>query len=82
MGAFVEPCGGASFDRDGTWLSGPAERGLDEFKTAPGIDGVIVDTRELYCGAALDGGTPEAVTPSDEERAEREECDRVSPDSE
>ena len=81
LGAYVEPCGGASFDRDGAWLSGPAERGLDEFKTEPGIEGVIVDTRELYCGAALDGGTPEATTPS-KKRASREECDRVSPDSE
>lgn len=82
LGAFVDPCGGARFDRDGALVSGPAERGLDEFKTAPGIEGVIVDTRTLYCGAALDAGSPESTpaTPSPG-RAAREECDRVSTDS-
>lgn len=80
LGAFVEPCGGARFDRDGALLSGPAERGLDEFKTEPGIEGVIVDTRTLYCGTALDAGSPATATPSPE-RASRKECDRVSPDT-
>ena len=82
LGVFVDFCGGARFGRDGALLSGPAERGLDEFKTEPGIEGVIVDTRTLYCGAALDAGSPEpaTATPSPE-RAPREECDRVSPDS-
>jgi len=79
VGAFVEPCGGARFDRDGALLSGSAERGLDEFKTEPGIEGVIVDTRTLYCGAVLDAGPPDPATPSPE-RVSREECERVSPD--
>lgn len=86
-GAFVDPCGGARFDRDGAWLSGPAERGLDEFKTEPGIEGVIVDTRTLYCGAALGpasaastpAATPTAASATEPEA--RDECDRVSPDT-
>ena len=49
-GLYVEPCGGAHFDRDGDLVSGPADRGLDEFATQPGVEGVIVDTRKLYCG--------------------------------
>lgn len=80
VGAFVEPCGGASFDRDGAWLSGPAERGLDEFKTEPGIEGVIVDTRKLYCGVALDAGSSEQAT-ARAATTSREECERVSPDT-
>lgn len=51
-GLFVEPCGGARFDRDGRLLSGPADRGLDFFTTEPGVEGIIVDARTLYCGAA------------------------------
>lgn len=53
-GAFIDPCGGARFARDGALLSGPAERGLDEFKSEPGIEGMIVDTRTLYCGAPME----------------------------
>lgn len=49
-GLFVEPCGGSRFDRDGELVYGPADRGLDEFATEPGVEGVIVDTRTLYCG--------------------------------
>jgi len=87
LGAFVEPCGGARFDRDGALLSGPAERGLDEFKTEPGIEGVIVDTRTLYCGAALAAASPEstpattATAAATPQPKAREECDRVSPDT-
>lgn len=51
-GLFVEPCGGARFDRDGRLLSGPADRGLDYFTTEPGVEGIIVDSRTLYCGPA------------------------------
>ena len=75
-GLFIDPCGGARFRRDGTLLSGPADRSLDYFGTTPGLDGVIVDTRTLFCGAAPGGGgggTPvPTATPSDET------CDRVS----
>lgn len=49
-GLFVEPCGGSRFDRDGELVYGPADRGLDEFATQPGVEGVTVDTRKLYCG--------------------------------
>jgi hypothetical protein len=49
-GAFLDPCGGARFARDGTLIEGDAPRGLDRFKTEPGIEGIIVDTRTLYCG--------------------------------
>ena len=48
-GAFLDPCGGARFARDGTLIDGDAARGLDRFKTEPGIEGIIVDTRTLYC---------------------------------
>jgi hypothetical protein len=51
-GAFLDPCSGARFARDGTLIGGPGERGLDAFATQPGIEGVIVDTRTLYCGVA------------------------------
>jgi hypothetical protein len=50
-GLYVDPCGGARWNRDGELLSGPADRGLDEFATQPGVEGVIVDTRRLLCGA-------------------------------
>lgn len=49
-GLYLEPCGGAHFDRDGELVSGPADRGLDYFATMAGVEGVIVDTRKLYCG--------------------------------
>jgi hypothetical protein len=71
-GLFVEPCGGARFDRSGSLVSGPADRGLDEFRTEPGIEGVIVDTGVLYCGPTA-GAAPVAAGT----RAAREECDRV-----
>lgn len=49
-GVYVDPCGGARFDRDGKWLGGPADRGLDYFETLPEVEGFVVDTRTLYCG--------------------------------
>lgn len=49
-GAFLDPCSGARFARDGSLLEGDAARGLDHFKTEPGIEGIVVDTRTLYCG--------------------------------
>ena len=71
-GLFIDPCGGARFDRSGALVGGPAERGLDEFRTEPGIEGVIVDTGVLYCGAdaAADDVTPTAA-------ADRGECELV-----
>jgi hypothetical protein len=68
-GLFVDPCGGARFDRNGLLIDGEADRGLDEFETEPGIEGVIVDTSVLYCGSSGDD------TPDD--TADREECKLV-----
>jgi len=71
-GLFIDPCGGARFDRSGALVGGPAERGLDEFRTEPGIEGVIVDTSVLYCGA--DASAPMArATPT--AAVDREECE-------
>ena len=56
-GLYVDPCGGARFTRDGELIAGPADRGLDVFGTEPGVEGVIVDTRKLFCGQPLP--TPE-----------------------
>jgi hypothetical protein len=67
-GLFVDPCGGARFDRNGALIDGEADRGLDEFATEPGIEGVIVDTSVLYCGSS--GDTPD-------DTADREECELV-----
>jgi hypothetical protein len=49
-GMFIDPCGGARFDRQGRLVAGPADRGLDYFATEAGVEGVIVDTRDLFCG--------------------------------
>jgi hypothetical protein len=62
-GAFVDPCGGARFGRDGTLLSGPADRGLDYFELEPSVEGMIADTRTLYCGPAF--APPEQPAPAD-----------------
>ncbi len=55
-GLFVDPCGGARFDRAGALVAGPADRGLDFFETDAGLDGIIVDTRTLWCGPAYAPG--------------------------
>lgn len=68
-GLFVDPCGGARFDRSGGLVDGDADRGLDEFRTEAGIEGVIVDTGVLYCGASGDAATDDA--------RDREECERI-----
>lgn len=52
-GEFVDPCSGERFAADGTAIFSEANRGLDRFKTEPGIEGMIVDTRTLYCGPPL-----------------------------
>jgi hypothetical protein len=79
-GLFIDPCSGARFGRDGALLEGPADRGLDEFPTTPTVDGILVDTRHLRCGA-LPAST---ATPARDETAQptptpRKECPRVSP---
>lgn len=62
-GLFVDPCGGARFARDGRLVSGPADRGLDYFTLTPAVEGMVADTRTLYCGAAYE--PPDVVpTPS------------------
>lgn len=89
-GVYIDPCGGAKFDRDGRLVSGEADRGLDFFSTEGGIEGAIVDTRTLFCGAEPAAATPTAsaspraaasATPSPAPTAEPETCERVSPDS-
>jgi hypothetical protein len=86
-GLFVDPCGGARFSRDGVLVAGPADRNLDEFQLSPAVDGFIVDTRKLYCGAPLPSApaTPEAddATPTETATAgpKDEICDRVSPNT-
>jgi hypothetical protein len=60
-GLFVDPCGGARFARDGRLLSGPADRGLDYFTLTPAVEGMVADTRTLYCGVAYE---PPQVAPS------------------
>lgn len=64
-GLFVDPCGGARFDRDGDLLSGPADRNLDEFPTSAAVDGTLVDTRRLLCGSPLASqATPRSGEPT------------------
>ena len=86
-GLFVDPCGGARFNRDGVLVAGPADRNLDEFQLSPAVEGFIVDTKTLYCGAPLPSAaaTPEAddltptatATPGPQDQT----CDRVSPNT-
>ena len=84
-GLYVDPCGGARFDRDGKLVSGPADRNLDYFATTPAVDGMIVDTRQLYCGSALESQeTPAAAEPSPTPTStpeQPEKCERVSPNT-
>jgi hypothetical protein len=65
-GLFVDPCGGARFDRDGAVVQGPAERGLDEFATVLDVPGIAVDTHTLYCGSDEPAvpGPPAPATPA------------------
>lgn len=57
-GMFVDPCGGARFDREGRLVAGPADRGLDWFTVLPAVDGYVVDTHTLYCGDAFEPEEP------------------------
>jgi hypothetical protein len=70
-GLYVDPCSGARFNRDGELVEGPADRGLDEFATGPSPEGIVVDTRDLLCGAfytlpvvAASAGEPSAAGPA------------------
>ena len=76
-GIFIDPCSGARFARDGALLGGPADRGLDNFELLPGIDGVVVDTRKLYCGDPPPTPAPATPLPA---APKRTACDRVHPD--
>jgi hypothetical protein len=84
-GLFIDPCGGARFNRDGKLVSGPADRNLDYFATSAGVEGVIVDTRELYCGSPVVvpessvAGEPSPTPTSTPEAPEK--CERVSPNT-
>lgn len=48
-GQFRDPCFGAAFARDGSWVSGPSSRGLDHFPVEVKDGRVLVDTRRLVC---------------------------------
>jgi hypothetical protein len=61
-GLYLEPCGGSHFDGDGRLVAGPADHGLDEFTTQASVEGVIVDTRKLFCGP--DYVPPPTTTPA------------------
>ena len=61
-GLFVDPCGGARFGSDGRLISGPADRGLDEFDMGPGVEGFVVDTRTLWCGRTYGLAYPDDPT--------------------
>ena len=82
-GLFLDPCGGARFDRDGTLLAGPADRDLDQFTMSAVPDGLLVDTHMLFCGAAPESvSTPSifaTATPATPEPPR--ECARVTRDT-
>lgn len=82
-GLYVDPCNGARFDRDGAFIAGEADRGLDRFPTQPGVDGVVVDTRRLICGKDVPSiATPASgETPTATVAARERTCDRVSPNT-
>jgi hypothetical protein len=63
-GLYIDPCGGARFNRDGELVDGPADRGLDYFGTEAGVDGVFVDTRTLFCGMSLSDEISATLTPA------------------
>ena len=57
-GLFVDPCGGARFDREGRLVAGEADRGLDRFRTFTELGGEVVDVSVLYCGPEGPSGVP------------------------
>lgn len=48
-GVFRDPCFGATFTRDGAWVSGPSSRGLDQFPVEVKDGRILVDTGRLIC---------------------------------
>jgi len=40
-GRFEDPCGGSKFEIDGTWIEGPAPRGLDRYPVAIDSAGAV-----------------------------------------
>ena len=84
-GLYIDPCGGARFNRDGQLLDGAADRNLDFFATEAAVEGALVNTKQLYCGSALPSGeTPGAGEASPTPTATPEEpetCERVSPNT-
>jgi hypothetical protein len=63
-GLFVDPCGGARFERDGRLVAGPADRGLDWFSTRTEIGGAVVDLDRLQCGSPGRTDVPVIPAPS------------------
>ncbi|MBI2723878.1 MAG: hypothetical protein HYX50_02345 [Chloroflexi bacterium] len=63
-GLYIDPCGGARFNRDGELVAGPADRSLDRFDTLPAVDGMVVDTRRLWCGPTPGAQQPARESPS------------------
>ena len=57
-GLFVDPCGGARFDREGRLVAGDADRGLDYFRTYSELGGEVVDLQVLFCGPDGPLGVP------------------------
>jgi hypothetical protein len=82
-GLYIDPCGGARFNRDGELVSGPADRSLDFFAIEAAVEGAIVNTKTLYCGSPLPSdATPAADEASPTPTLEKPEtCDRVSPNT-
>lgn len=83
-GLYVDFCGGARFDRDGKLVSGPADRNLDYFAMTPEVQGMVVDTRTLYCGSAISTVTPIAGEPTATATPTPpapKKCERVSPNT-
>lgn len=49
-GKFKCPCHGSCFDRDGSYLGGPASRSLDQFSISMESESVVVDTGKKVKG--------------------------------
>lgn len=54
-GWFRDPCGGSTFDRDGTRVFGPAPRNMDRYAVSVVGGQVSVDTSQYVCGFAPPG---------------------------
>ena len=82
-GLFLDPCGGARFDRDGTLLAGAADRDLDQFTMSAVPDGLVVDTRKLFCGAGPESASTPSIfaTPTPATPEPARECTRVTRDT-